>query len=103
MQQGLVLELPAMPASADDMLTPLVLLVFILSIVSMRTVNAAGDIDGKPLLLGRVKWGMIVVLLLAAVFLFSGSDHATTAGLLVATMAGIPAGSVLRNLRNLQR
>ncbi len=102
-QHGLILELPALPAAADDLLTPLVLLVFILSVVSMKTVESAGDIDGKPLLLNRVRWGMIAVLLLAAIFLFTGPGHAATAALLVATMAGIPAGGVLRNLRNLHR
>ena len=86
----------------EALISPLVLLAFLLAIVSMKSVVAPGDIDGKPLVLTRVRAGMIIVLLIAATFLFSHPGQMGTTALLVATMAGIPAGVVLKNITGMK-
>lgn len=101
-QQGFNVALPGMPSTNEALISPLVLLAFLLAIVSMKSVVAPGDIDGKPLVLTRVRAGMIIVLLIAATFLFSHPGQMGTTALLVATMAGIPAGVVLKNITGMK-
>ena len=99
MQYGMNVSFPAIPETTEALISPLVLLSFILVAVSMQTVDAPGDVDGHPLLLPRVKWGMLITFLLALVFLFAPPGQSGLSTLLVATMAGIPAGKVLRSVR----
>jgi hypothetical protein len=97
---GINFSLPQAPASADEWLTPLVLLVFLLSIMSVKSVSAAGDVNGIQLQSGRVRSAALIVFLLAAIFLFSGSGQVSVSALLIAAMAGVPAGVVLRSIRD---
>ena len=101
-QQGLKIAAPAIPSSSDALITPLVLLAFLFVIYSMKSVESAGDVDGKPLVLMRVRTGMIITLLLGLLFFFGTSGQPGLAALLVATMAGILSGYVLRNIRALK-
>ena len=98
-QFGLNFEMPELPKSANDYIVPFVLVAFMLAIFFVKSVNAPGDIDGVPLSLSRVKAGMLVALLLTLVLCFTKEDSVRQAPLLIATLAGIPVGLMLRNIR----
>lgn len=102
-QQGSGLALPSMPVSVGGLIPALLLLAFMLAIFSMKSVEAEGDVDGKPLVLSRVRTGMAIVLMLAFVFIFALPGRTGLAVLLLASMAGIPAGLVLQNIRRFIR
>jgi hypothetical protein len=99
---GYAFTLPAIPSDPVDLMAPLVLLAFILSVFSVKAVNSPGDIDGKPLSAVRVKSGMLIVLLLAVAVIASGPGLTMSVVLLIAVMAGVPAGNVIHNLRNMK-
>jgi UDP-N-acetylmuramyl pentapeptide phosphotransferase/UDP-N-acetylglucosamine-1-phosphate transferase len=45
---------------------------------------------------------MLIVLLLAVAIIISGPGRTMSAVLLIAVMAGVPAGNVIHNLRNMK-
>ena len=72
---------------------------FLIIILVTRKIESVADIGGTPLAVTRVRSGMGIGLLLTVMSIMTGPEVMGSAGLLLATLAGIVLGSVLRGLR----
>jgi hypothetical protein len=86
------LGLPGTPDSLFEWLSVLFLLMFALGILLTRRIRSRGDINDRPLLVGRVRGGMAVGLLAA----LQSVDRPENVAVIVAAIAGICVGMAFR-------
>ena len=86
------LGLPGTPDSLFEWLSVLFLLMFALGILLTRRIRSRGDINDRPLLVGRVRGGMAVGLLAA----LQSVDRPENVAVIVAAIAGICIGMAFR-------
>ncbi|MGK2925321.1 MAG: hypothetical protein ACSLE2_06845 [Lysobacterales bacterium] len=86
------LGLPDTPDSLFEWLSVLFLLMFALGILLTRRIRSRGDINDRPLLVGRVRGGMAVGLLAA----LQSVDRPENVAVIVAAIAGICIGMAFR-------
>ena len=86
------LGLPGTPDSLFEWLSVLFLLMFALDILLTRRIRSRGDINDRPLLVGRVRGGMAVGLLAA----LQSVDRPENVAVIVASIAGICVGMAFR-------
>lgn len=86
------LGLPGTPNSLFEWLSVLFLLMFALDILLTRRIRSRGDINDRPLLVGRVRGGMAVGLLAA----LQSVDRPENVAVIVAAIAGICVGMAFR-------
>lgn len=86
------LGLPGTPDSLFEWLSVLFLLMFALDILLTRRIRSRGDINDRPLLVGRVRGGMAVGLLAA----LQSVDRPENVAVIVAAIAGICVGMAFR-------
>lgn len=86
------LGLPGTPDSLFEWLSVLFLLMFALDILLTRRIRSRGDINNRPLLVGRVRGGMAVGLLAA----LQSVDRPENVAVIVAAIAGICVGMAFR-------
>lgn len=86
------LGLPGTPNSLFEWLSVLFLLMFALDILLTRRIRSRGDINDRPLLVGRVRGGMAVGLLAA----MQSVDRPENVAVIVAAIAGICVGMAFR-------
>ena len=86
------LGLPGTPDSLFEWLSVLFLLMFALGILLTRRIRSRGDINDRPLLVGRVRGGLAVGLLAA----LQSVDRPENVAVIVAAIAGICIGMAFR-------